>query len=72
MANDYLYSQGRARRDPRFCRTHAFMAQLFANSTANWANARTWNYISLAWEELAAIKQRTQRDGKPGWPSHAE
>jgi len=55
---DYLYSEGRPQRDPRFCRTHAYVAQLFASTATSGANAQAWRYIAHAWEELAAIKQR--------------
>ncbi len=65
---DYLYSTGRKRVDPRYCRTHACIAQLFAASPSSDFNAAAWAYVAQAWNELAYFKEMTP--GKPaadGW-----
>ena len=54
----YLYSAGRQRRDTRFCRTHALIADLFAKSSAHPAGAAAWGFNARAWAELAEIKER--------------
>lgn len=44
--------------DPRYCRTHAFVAELYA-ATATETNAGdTWNYLAQSWTDLAGIKSR--------------
>ncbi len=59
---DYLYSSGRKRIDPRYCRTHASVARLFADSPSAKFNAAAWTYIAQAWNDLADFKERIARD----------
>lgn len=65
---DYFYSQGGKRRDPRYCRTHAAVTDLFANRSSDRDCAATWAYLSEAWESLARIKQALSDEGMPNWP----
>ena len=56
-AMDYLYSSGRKRCDPRYCRTHARIAQLFAASPSSDFNAAAWSYVAKAWNDLPDLKE---------------
>ena len=82
---DYLYSAGRKRADPRYCRTHADVAQLFAQTPSTDFNAAAWAYVAQAWNDLANFKELIGReksavDGaystslarRPGTPSGGE
>ena len=62
---DYLYSTGRKRVDPRYCRTHACIAQLFAASPSSDFNAAAWAYVAQAWNELAYFKEMIARENPP-------
>jgi hypothetical protein len=58
--------------DPRFCRTHALVADLFAKSSGYRVNAAAWAFNAQAWAELADLKQRTKENnaspaGGGGW-----
>ena len=55
---DFLYSSGRKHFDPRYCRTHAGVARLFAHCVSSEFNADAWIYIADAWSELAWFKER--------------
>lgn len=59
---DYLYSTGRERCDPRFCRTHANVAQLFAETLSSESSAAAWTYVAKAWNELADLKEMIARE----------
>ena len=65
---DYLYSAGRKPVDPRYCRTHAYVAQLFADSPSSDYNAAAWSYVAEAWKELADLKEVIAQQKIPQWP----
>ena len=46
--------------DPRYCRTHAMVAELFARSSSRRPNAQAWSFNATAWEHLAQLKEREQ------------
>lgn len=56
----YLYEPSPC--DPRYCRTHAMVADLFAKSSAYSANAAAWAFNANAWTELAELKERTKEN----------
>jgi len=58
-----------AHRKARMYRTHAFTAQLFADSPIHRSNTDTWAYIADAWTELAGIKERSNQTPAPAWPN---
>jgi hypothetical protein len=62
---DYLYSSGRKRCDPRYCRTHAKVAQLFAANPSSGFNAAAWSYVAKAWNDLADLKELIGREKPP-------
>lgn len=45
--------------DPRYCRTHAFAASLFAAHPWHHSNAATWVFVAQAWSDLADMKERS-------------
>jgi hypothetical protein len=59
---DYLYSEGRRRSDPRYCRTHAHVANLFAQAAKSESLSGVWSYIAKAWTDLAEIKERLGKE----------
>jgi|GEM_PF-5900597 len=63
---DYLYSTGRKHCDSRYCRTHAGVAQLFAESPSSEVNAAAWTYVAKAWNDLADFKELIARQKDPG------
>ncbi len=65
---DYLYSAGRKHVDPRYCRTHAIVAQLFADNLSPGYNAAAWSYVAKAWNELADFKEVIARETDAGQP----
>ena len=68
-AENYLYSSGRSRCDPRFCRTHALLADLFAKSSFSPFNAEAWTFNARAWAGLAEIKEREETGSNFGHPA---
>ena len=42
--------------DSRFCRTHAFVARLFAAYSSRPSNRDVWMYLAESWDDLASIK----------------
>ena len=66
---EYLYSAGRKHVDPRYCRTHARVARLFAESPSADFNAEAWSYIAEAWNELANFKERIAQAPRPKLPA---
>jgi len=64
-AMDYLYSSGRKRCDPRYCRTHAGIAELFAASPSSDFNAVAWAFVAKAWKDLADFKELIGREERP-------
>jgi hypothetical protein len=42
------------------CRTHAFVATLFAVHPRHRSNAQTWAYVARAWSDLAELKERAK------------
>ena len=47
-------------RDPRYCRTHALIADMFAQQPSHPSNAGIWAYVAEAWAELAELKERVR------------
>ena len=68
---NYLYSSGRKHFDPRYCRTHANVAQLFAGSVSSEYNAAAWIYVARAWAELADFKEVLAREPPPDESFHS-
>jgi hypothetical protein len=67
-------SSGR-RVDPRYCRTHALVADLFANSSSSPVSAAAWSFNANAWAVLAALKEQmleAQTAGRQGRPDARE
>jgi hypothetical protein len=62
VAMDYLYSAGRKHVDPRYCRTHAGVARLFAASISSEYNAAAWIFVAQAWSDLADFKEMMARE----------
>jgi hypothetical protein len=60
--------------DPRYCRTHAFVAQLFAAHPRHASHADLWNDIARSWQHLAALKEQVERSRQRSWfhPARAE
>jgi hypothetical protein len=59
--NDPSYHEAKPL-DPRYCRTHAMVAQLFADCPRHSSNADAWSYVAKAWADLAALKENIERD----------
>jgi hypothetical protein len=70
--DSYPYSSGRLRRDPRYCRTHAMVAELFARTSSRDFDAKTWEYVAQAWSELAALKERENSIIPARWPERSD
>lgn len=45
--------------DPRYCRTHAFVAELYAANATGRDTSDTWKYLATSWSDLADIRSRT-------------
>jgi hypothetical protein len=43
--------------DPRTCRTHALVAELFADKARTRDATNTWDYLARSWTDLAVLKQ---------------
>lgn len=44
--------------DPRYCRTHSMVAELFAKSSVHGPTAEAWNFNADAWARLAELRER--------------